>query len=339
MFPETPLASVRSHSVIANWARFVSMGLLIYAVVYATANQIIYRYASENRFYVVNTLPFDDYGSVLLGTSHAAALGYQDMNGYLERLTGSRIVNLAVVGGGITINRLLLDYFLESHRTRNVVYVVDSFAFYAPMWNEARLQDARLFARAPFDVRLAGVMLQNPHTRLAGLEYLSGFWAINNAERFEGDVNADEQTRFRRTYRPVRQIDEQRLRYLYPASNVRQVELRRYMDAFEDVVIDAQRHGTRFIAIKPPIPERVYRMIPDEKAFDATLRTVMERRGVDLYDFAHVNNDDALFFDTDHLNREGVMRFFDEHLAGVLRQESVRQSDSVRARTAQREGS
>ena len=37
----------------------------------------------------------------------------RDLNERLEAMTGTEIINLATVGGGVTINRFLLDYFLD----------------------------------------------------------------------------------------------------------------------------------------------------------------------------------------------------------------------------------
>ena len=66
------------------------------------------------------------------------------------------------------MNRLLLDYFLVRHRTAAIVYVVDSFAFYSPEWNERRLEDARLFQRAPFDPALARLLLRSGAPPMVG---------------------------------------------------------------------------------------------------------------------------------------------------------------------------
>jgi hypothetical protein len=59
-------------------------------------------------------------------------------------------------------------------------------------------------------------------------------------------------------------------------------------------------------------------MIPNERQFDATLKAVLERHGVDLYDFSAVNNDEQFFFDSDHLNYAGVLSFFENYLQDVL---------------------
>jgi hypothetical protein len=296
---------------------FVLIGLGVYAGVYAASELVVRRHAQRNRFYAIRATAPSTYDYVILGASHAAVFGYRDMNTRLENLTGSRIMNLAVVGGGIALNALLFDYFLTRHRTGAVLYVVDSFAFRSPEWNEERLQDTRLFARAPFDPALVALLLRNRATRLAALDHASGFSKINNRDRFASDVPPEEGPRFERTYRPVRQIDEARVAYLY-ARTVDPSVLQRYMGEFESLVRNARAGGMRVIAVKPPIPDRIYRMIPDEARFDATLETLLDRHGAEFHDFSRVGNDEHWFSDTDHLNRSGVLHFFETSLRPLL---------------------
>ena len=298
---------------------FTLIGLVLYAGLYVASERLIAQYAQRNRFFIVKTAPYGDYDHVILGSSHAAVFDYRDMNARLEEITGSRILNLSIVGAGITVNRLVLEYFLAEHRTRSVVYVLDSFPFYARAWNEDRLQDTELFVRAPFDPALARLLLRDPATRAVAFDYLSGFSKINNPDRFAPDVLEGEAARFLRVYRPVPQIDRLRIEYLYPTV-VGELDLRdsRYLAAFEDLIGYVQARNIRFIVVRPPIPERMYRLIPNERQFDATLRAVAQRHDVELYDFSSVNNDEELFFDSDHLNQAGVLSFFENHLKDTL---------------------
>src|SRR5205085_1771646 len=108
-----------------------------------------------------------------------------------------------------------------------------------------------------------------------------GFSKINNADRFGPDISEEEATRFGRSYRPVRQLDQQRIDYLYPAQNEadRSAE-RRYFDRFEDLIRDLRSRHIRVIVLKPPVPERVYRILPDEAGFDAELKAILDRQQV-----------------------------------------------------------
>jgi hypothetical protein len=311
------MASNREIKTFARYAvPFVLVGLVLYAGLYAESEHLIRTHARRNRFYAVQTASSSRYDYVILGASHAAALDYDDMTPRLEAMTGRTILNLSVTGGGVTVNRLLLEYFLAAHETTTVVYVVDSFAFYARTWNEDRLQDTRLFARAPFDPVLARLLARSPSTRLVALDYASGFSKINNPDRFKPDVNDDERTRFDKTYRPVPQLDQQRLDYLYPDTPM--LARDHYLAEFEDLLRYAQSRNVRVIVIKPPIPARVYLRLPHEAEFDAALKTILDRQGLACSDFSRVDNDDRFFFDTDHLNRAGVLNFFEHHLKDTL---------------------
>ena len=59
-------------------------------------------------------------------------------------------------------------------------------------------------------------------------------------------------------------------------------------------------------------------MIPGEAEFDAALEKLRERSGIELHVFSQVANDDKFFSDTDHLNRAGVLNFFEHYLKQSL---------------------
>jgi hypothetical protein len=296
--------------------RFVLLGVLVYVGLYVLSEQWIYRSSLRNRFFVIHTAPLQQYDFVVLGSSHAAVFGYEDMNARLESLTGAHIVNLSMLGAGVDVNRLLVNDFLVEHSTRAVVYFIDSFVFYSPQWNEERLQDVQMFERAPFDPWLAGTLLSNSATRPIGLSYLLGFPKINNPDRFKPDVTEDEAVRFNRTYTPIPQLDRQRLDYLYPGRN--EAVALRYLADFDQLVGDLESRGVRVILVKPPLREQWYRMLPNEGWFDDQLAPIVDAHHLEFHDFSLVNNDPSYFFNTDHLNRTGVLSFFENYLAPML---------------------
>jgi hypothetical protein len=312
---EAAPSDARGFLVVAVW--FVLIGLVLYAGLYAVAELVVRAYAERNRFHVVRSSPPTRYDYLILGASHAAVLGYRDMNARLEQMTGKRIMNLSIVGGGVVVNELMFDYFLTRHQTGAAVYIVDSFGFYSSDWNERRLEDTRLFVRADFDLRLVWLLARNPGTRAMALDYLVGFSKINDRDRFLPDVPVEEGARFDRTYRPVAQIDRERMAYLYPGQ-IDQAVFGRYMDRFAAFLDRTKQHGIDVVVVKPPIPDRVLRLIPGEEAFDARLTAVLAGRNVPFHDFSRAGNDDRWFYDTDHLNQAGVLQFFETSLSQVL---------------------
>jgi hypothetical protein len=320
--PAGPAPASDVRAFLRRAAAFALVGAGLYAGLYVWAERLVFRHAERNRFFMVRSAPPGRYDYLLLGASHAAVFGYRDLNARLGRMAGARIMNLSVVGGGIAVNRLLLDYFLTRHQTRAVVYVVDSFAFYSPQWNEDRLADARLFVRAPFDPALAARLWRSPAPWTVALDYVTGFSKINNASRYAPDVPAEEGARFERAYRPVRQVDRQRLEYLYPDA-IDETVFARYLAEFDRFVGDVKRRGIELIVLKPPLPSRVLDALPGEDRFDERLVAVLDRHGVPLYDFSRQGNDDPFFYDTDHLNLTGVLNFYEHYLGPLLRSHGV----------------
>ncbi len=306
-----------------NALLFVLIGILLYLGLYVGTDQLIYRYAKRNRFYDVKTAQHAEYDYVILGASHAAVFDYADMNARLEAMTGNKILNLSIVGSGPVVERLMLEYFLAGRHTKNVLYVVDAFAFNSRDWNEKRFEDVRLFDRAPFDPTLVQVLSQNPASRPVTWDYVNGFSRINNADRFKPDVTDDEAQRFAKTvYRPVKQIDQQRIDYLYP-KNIDPQAIPHYLSEFENMITFLKQRNIRLVVIKPPVPTRFYNMLPREAEFDAALKPVLDRNGVEFHDFSLVANDEKFFFNPDHLNQEGVLNFYTGYLKEVLMQSSL----------------
>jgi len=306
---------------LRRWALFVLVGLGLYAGLFAWAEYLVHDHGERNRFYMVASAPPATYDFALLGASHAMPLGYKDFNDRLEQASGASVMNLSIEGAGILPNRLALDYFLTRHRARNVVFFLDSFAFYSAQWNEDRLDDA-LLARAPFDPALVATLARYPWAWDQILPYISGFTKINNHERFAPDRSDAELNKFEKTYRPIPQIDRERVAYLYPAE-IPQDVFARYLDAFEGLIDMVEAQGAVFVVVKPPTPPRYREAVPNEAEFDAAVTTLLERRGVAYYDLSGTLPEDANYYDTDHLNATGVTAFIDANFANLLRGHTV----------------
>jgi len=304
---------------LRRWPLFIAIGLLLYLGLYLWSEALARDHAERNRFFKVATAPLAKYDHVILGASHALPFDYADMNSALEQASGSTVMNLANEGAGILPNQLMLDYFFADHEAGNVIFFLDSFAFYSPEWNEDRL-DSALFLRAPFDPTLVGLLWKYPWARDEILPYVSGFTKINNKDRFAPDRTEAELTKFEKTYRPIAQIDNQRIAYLYPET-VPPETFEHYLAAFETLIDTAEAHGAEFIAIKPPTPPRYRDNLPNEAAFDAAIAEIVERRGIGYEDYSAALPDDANYYDTDHLNSTGVAAFIEANFAGLLREE------------------
>lgn len=299
---------------------FVAIGIAIYALVYYAAEQLMYRTGKSNPFYKITTAERSEFDWVILGASHAMPLDFADFNAFMERETGLRILNLASPGTGPLYNRFVLEQFLSKLRAANLLYIVDSFAFYSPTWNEERFADAKLIRRMPWDSAVARRLFD--YSRRAGvdpravLDYVSGFSKINNRERFEPDIWEGEK-QFDRTFRPSAAATRSRIAYLYPSPPQESVFLR-YLNEFDALLATAERHGMRAVVIKTPVPSQFYKRLPEEENFDAAIARLLAEHGVQFQDFSLAMDEPRFYFDTDHLNRTGLTEFFERHLKAIL---------------------
>lgn len=300
---------------------FVAIGLALYAGTYHAAERLMFRTGDINPFFKIATAGDGRYDWVILGASHAMPLDFDDVNAVMEQATGQRILNLAAPGAGPLYNRFVLEHFLTRHRTKNLLYVLDSFAFYSRTWNEERFADAKLLRRTPFEPalvrRFLSYCVHEGIDPLAVLDYVSGFSKINNRERFRRDVWEGE-AQFDRTHRASAAADRKRIAYLYPAPEPDAVAFKRYRAAFQSLIELAERHGVRIVVVKMPVPARFHRRLPGEATFDEAMARLLADRGVPIHDFSLALDDPGFYFDTDHLNRTGVTAFFDRHLKAIL---------------------
>ena len=306
---------------LANTALvFIAIGLALYAGVYYAAERIMQHTGRSNPFFKIGTVQQSEFDWVILGASHAMPLDFADFNAQMQAETGLRILNLAAPGTGPLYNRFVLEHFLRTHRTRNVLYVADAFAFYSRTWNEERFADAKLLRRTPFDpaiaVRLWDYASREGVSPRAALDYVAGFSKINNRERFERDIWEGE-TQFDRVYRPSASAVKKRIAYLYPDKTAA-VALGRYLEALAGVAATARSAGANLVVIKMPVPSPYRGELPDEAAFDAAIARLLADRAIPFHDFSPAMEEPRFYFDSDHLNRPGLTQFFARHLKAVL---------------------
>ena len=302
-------------------ARFLGIGLALYAVAWLAAERLLYRTGDTNPVYKIETAEAAPFDWVILGASHAMPLDFDGFEAVMEAETGLAILNLAGPGTGPLYNRFVLEHFLRGHETTNILYVVDSFAFRAPTWNEERLSDPKLIARTPFSPALAiqlgsYVLIEGVDPR-ALLDYVTGFSKLNNRDRFRRDVWEGEAS-FDRAFKPSASAERKRVDYLYPPVKDESEAAAGYLADLAGLIDLAGAHGATVSLAKFPLPARFAKLLPDKVGFDADLRALAETRGVALLDFTAAVEEPRLYADTDHLNRDGVTAFFEEHLKPVL---------------------
>jgi len=299
---------------------FIAIGLALYAGMYYAAERLMLQTGRSNPFFKIAAAQESTVDWVILGASHAMPLDFADFNAQMERETRLRILNLAAPGAGPLYNRFVLEHFLRAHRARNVLYVVDSFAFYSRTWNEERFADAKLLRRTPFEPAIARRLWDYARDEgvdpRAVLDYVAGFSKINNRERFERDVWEGER-QFDRVYPPSASAVKKRITYLYP-DKTPVTALTRYVEEFSTLIATTRQTGARVVVIKMPVPPQYRSQLPDEAAFDEAMSRLLAAREVPFHDFSQVIDEPRYYFDTDHLNRAGLKEFFARHLKAIL---------------------
>jgi hypothetical protein len=299
---------------------FIGIGLLIYAGFYLAAERLMYRNGHSNPFFKIATTKEKAFDWVILGASHAMPLDFADFNDRMQGETGLRIINLASPGTGPLYNRFALEGFLRNHRTRNLLYVADSFAFYSRTWNEDRFGDAKMLRTTPLAPYTAWLLLQYSRQEdvdpRAVADYVTGFSKINNRDRFQKDVWEGE-LQFDRAYRPSSAAIKSRIKYLFPDSG-RSAELPRYLTEFDQMLKLAEQHNIRVVVIKMPTPAQFRAALLNEAAFDGAITAATANDRAGFRDLSADLDEPRFYFDTDHLNRTGVTEFFDRHLKAIL---------------------
>jgi len=299
---------------------FIGIGLLIYAGIYLAAERLMYRNGHSNPFFKIATSEVKAFDWVILGASHAMPLDFADFNAVMQRETGLKIINLASPGTGPLYNRFVLEAFLRNHSTKNLLYVADSFAFYARAWNEDRFGDAKLLRATPFDPAIASLLLQYSRTEgvdpRAVADYLTGFSKINNRDRFQRD-RWEGELQFDRVYRPSAAATKKRIGYLFPETR-REAAFGRYLAQLNRLFEIAMQDNVRVVVIKVPTPGQFRALLPSEATFDAAMASATAKHGIGFGNFSAELDEPRFYFDTDHLNRAGVGELFARHLKAIL---------------------
>ena len=320
----TPVRSMRQ--LARRAAAFVGLGLVLYALLFAAAEQLVQRTGHANPLFRIGATREQAVDWLVLGTSHAMPLAFGDTEAVVRRRTGLQLLNLAAPGTGPLYNRFVLEQFLRERRAGNLLFVVDSFAFYSRTWNEDRFGDAKLLARTPYrPVLAAGLwdfVRDDGVSPRALADYATGFSKINNRDRFKPD-RWEGEAQFERAWRPSVSAVKKRVAYLYP-DGTPPAALDRSLAQLSRLLALAQGAGMRIVVVKLPTPAQYRSQLPQEAQFDAALDRVLGAAGVPLHDWSAALPEARFYFDSDHLNRAGVNELLARHLLPVLASKPAR---------------
>ena len=310
-------------SLASRALRFTTGALVVYALLFAGSEALVRLNGHANALYKISQAGAEPYDVLILGASHAMPLDFDGMNVHVEALAHGRVLNLAAQGTGPIYQGFALDEFLRRHRARRVIYAVDGFAFRARDWNEDRLSDPGLLAHTPLSpgtARHLGSYVVHEGVDFRGwLDYVTGFSKVNDAKRFERDAWEGE-AQFERSWRPSSSAVGKRISYLYP-KGMDDAALKRTMSALDRVADSVRARGSELIIIRMPLPDAFRTQLPPDRAFDDALSRWVAVRRIGYRDFSAAIPEPGFYFDSDHLNREGVRRFLGV-LGPVLRDDT-----------------
>ncbi len=297
---------------------FLLIGGVLYAGLFLWSDRVLRADPSRSAFLAVTTAA-DEVDWLILGASHAVPLGLADMPEVIGARTGRTTQVLALPGGGPFVLRLIADRWVMDHRSRGVVIVLDDFAFAHRRWNEDRLADDDLLPKIPADMLTARLLARAVRRGLPWqiwLAQVTGFARINDRRRF-APPSWSAEDRFDSAPRPSAAAIRSRVAFLYPAPGD-EGAVGRALDDLEATILLARAQGARVVLLRPPLPEAFRSALPVVPGLASGLAELTQRLDVDMVDHSAAIPDPRHYFDTDHLNRSGVLRWLDMGLAGLL---------------------
>lgn len=307
----------------AGWrgaALFVALFVALYAALAVVAEHRIGRGAQDSAFQKLLAARGTEADWIVLGASHALPLAYGDVPARHAEKTGERMQVLAELGAGPVYAEFMARQALRDLRVRRVLYILDPFAFQSGEWNAARIEDRGLLRSTPLRASTARLMAEMVARRgvdaRALVDYLTAFSKLNDPRRFDRD-GWEGAAAFDRVARPSRHAVATRVDYLYPDGSGL-AQSRPAIAAFEALLDDLGAADVEIVAVRLPLPAHFRQALPPNRDLMDELRRIMAERGAIFHDLSAALDEPTLYFDTDHLNRNGVDRLYQEHLGAIL---------------------
>lgn len=300
---------------------FAGIFVVLYLCALAIAERNVGRAGTVTAFQKLLTARGQQVDWLVLGASHALPLEYGGVPTQVQKDAGQSMLVLAEIGAGPLYNLFVFEQALRDLEIKHLIYVVDSFAFGGADWNEDRLADRSLLRQTPLRYSTARTFSDLTFRYGADprglLDFLTGFSKLNPVDRFpkEGWQGA---AKFDDRFRPSRHAVSARIAYLYPDGAAEAGTLERYLDILEALFGRAEAAGVGVQVVKMPVPDAFRKKLPGEEAFDEALRTRLRARRIEFEDLSGEIGDPDFYFDTDHLNRNGVAELYINHILPMI---------------------
>lgn len=299
-------------------AIFVAIGAFLYLALFLWSDALLRANGRQNPFLRVANAPADiDW--IILGASHALPLGFADMPETIRNRTGQRALTLALPGGGPFTTRLVAERWFADHRARGVLIILDSFGFADDRWNAPRMADSDVLPKIPADRATLAILAAAVPRGLSWqtwVSYATGFARINDQGRFRTDQWPAE-ARFATAPRSSAAATRSRIDFLFPGP-VSPDALAAGMADLAATVRLARARGAVAVIVLPPLPETFRSSLPPVPDFHRRLHEVAAATGATVLDHSALIPEPRFYFDADHLNRDGVLRWLDLGLEAAI---------------------
>ncbi len=301
---------------------FMAIALALYAALYVASEQLLRRNGHSNPLFKIANCAKSERR---LGRCSARRTRCRWISTTSTRASsaprGQRIVQLAAPGTGPLYNRFVFEHFLHRHNTRNLLYVVDAFAFYSRTWNEDRFSDAKLLRRTPWDAALAARLaryVRDEGVEVGALLDLRQWFFEDQQPRAlrarclgrRGAVRACSATgawRHRPSASPTCTRTRPRLRR-WRATCAGSTPCWPWRDS----------RACRCWSSRCRCRGNFVSNCPTRRPSTRRLAHVLAAHGARLADLSAAIDDPRSYFDTDHLNRAGLQAFIDRSLTPLL---------------------
>lgn len=244
-----------------------------------------------------------DYGLLVLGSSHARILSRFSGHTRMEQVLHRSVINLAQGGNRESIKNqyLYLSYFYQRRNTAStVVYLLDPYVFF----RHSLLRSPRVFDRESFRFDFLLTLLREGEWSSKTLSYLGSAFSSK-----ELPPTTTKQTTSTSEHREARRKELYRVE---PTLTMIEEDL----DNLLKIIELAQHHHTRIIIIVPPT--LLPRTNQDDRVM-GMLRMLRQYRTFELYDLSSAIPEQQYYIDSDHLNRDGAIRFMKTKLLPILK--------------------
>lgn len=247
------------------------------------------------------------YDAVILGASHAHGLSRKSNHYRVEKILGKKLISLAKGrgAGGIKNQYIYFSYFIKKkNRADRLIYFIDPFVFY----NDKMDHHHYIYNDEAFRTDFLWHIVSNGISMEITMNYLR-FKLKKEWWHYRPDVDTIQEG-------SLTGIDsvkiKKRLSILYP-EGMSEATFQQKVKYLEKIIELARKNKMSIVFVVPPT---LMGKLPGHEHMLTTLRDLAPE--CHIYDFSNVMEQPNMYYDHDHLNTEGVIRFSEKYLALIF---------------------